>query len=58
MFLVELPDRGYHGFLLPAARIVPTARTAMAGIRAAASDVSQVRKITNREKTQRSFVPV
>ena len=55
---MELPDRGYHGFLLPAARIVPTARTAMAGIRAAASDVSQVRKITKRRKNSTEFCAV
>ena len=40
VFLVELPDRGYHGFLLPASRIVPTAEMALAGVRAAAAEVS------------------
>ncbi len=40
VFLIELPDRGYHGFLLPASRIVPTAESAMAGLRAAAAEIA------------------
>lgn len=33
-YLVELRDRGQHGFLLPADQILPTARETFAGLRA------------------------
>lgn len=40
VFLLELPDKGYHGFLLPAYHIAPTGRSIFRGIRAMAVKVS------------------
>ena len=40
VLLMELPDKGDRGFLLPAERIEPTARSVMAGFRAAAAKIS------------------
>jgi carboxypeptidase A4 len=40
VFLMELPDAGYHGFLLPAKNIVPVGRSIFEGIRALAVKVS------------------
>ena len=40
VFLVELPDRGKHGFLLPRQQIGPVAKSAMAAVRAATAEVS------------------
>jgi len=40
VFLLELPDKGYHGFLLPAYHIKPTARSIFEGIRTLAVKVS------------------
>ncbi len=40
VFLLELPDKGYHGFLLPAYHIRPTAQSIFQGIRTLAVKVS------------------
>jgi len=39
VFLVELPDKGQYGFLLPPRLIESTGRAAMASLRAAAAAV-------------------
>ena len=36
VFLFELPDKGHHGFLLPARNIVPVAQGVLVGVRTAA----------------------
>jgi len=38
-YLVELRDKGVHGFLLPAEQIMPTARETLSGLRAALKSV-------------------
>lgn len=40
VFLLELPDKGRHGFLMPSKYIVPVAREAFAALRAATVRVS------------------
>ena len=40
VFLLELPDKGYHGFLLPADRIATTSQSIFKGIRALAVKIS------------------
>ena len=40
VFLLELPDRGYYGFLLPAYHIKPTAESIFQGIRALGVEIS------------------
>ena len=40
VFLIELPDTGTFGFLLPANKIVPTGQSIFEGIRALAVTIS------------------
>jgi len=40
VFLLELPDKGYHGFLLPAYHIKPTSESVFQGIRALGVEIS------------------
>ena len=40
VFLLELPDKGYHGFLLPAYHIKPTSESIFQGIRALGVEIS------------------
>ena len=42
-YLVELRDKGHHGFVLPADQIWPTATETWAGLRAAIASIFQVR---------------
>ena len=40
VYLMELPDRGYFGFLLPRRYILPVGHSVLASLRAAAARIS------------------
>ena len=40
VFLMELPDRGFKGFLLPPREIIPVAKSVFQGFRAAISEIN------------------
>ena len=40
VFLMELPDKGFYGFLLPPREIVPAVKTVFQGFRAGISEIN------------------
>lgn len=46
VFLMELPDRGFKGFLLPPREIIPVAKSVFQGFRSAISEISVTRVTT------------
>ncbi|KAJ8893921.1 hypothetical protein PR048_006522 [Dryococelus australis] len=38
-YTIELPDKGHHGFMLPASRIIPTGKETFAAIKTIAKAI-------------------
>ena len=42
VFLMELPDKGFYGFLLPPRKIISTAKSVFQGLRAGISEINNI----------------
>ena len=40
-YTIELRDKGYYGFILPAQYIIPTAREALAAVKTIAAEITR-----------------